>query len=130
MLTVVSAGAQSKRSSITNIPFDFVVGGKILPAGDYTIEPNRRDSENVWLIKPKDGGTSAFVITNPVRATETQETTKLVFHKYGDQYFLSQIWTAGGNSGRELSMPRRERLLAKKVEREKIVLTNGSAGRN
>jgi hypothetical protein len=62
----------------------------------------------------------------PVRANQTQEETKLVFHKYGDQYFLSQIWTPGGNTGRELLMPRFERELAKNgIEREKVVVTRG-----
>lgn len=129
MLTVVSAAAQSKRSRVTNIPFNCIVGGKTLPAGDYTVEPNRRDSEKVWLIQTRDGGTSAFFNTIPLRASETQEQTRLVFHKYGNQYFLSQIWTAGGNSGRELLMPRQERELAKKIEGEKIVVVNGSVSR-
>ena len=59
----------------------------------------------------------------PVRANQTQEETKLVFHRYGDQYFLSQIWTVGANSGRELLMPRLERELAKnaKIERQTVV---------
>ena len=58
-----------------------------------------------------------------VRASETQERGKLVFHKYGDQYFLSQIWRTGENGGRELRMAHKERELAKNVvERETIVL--------
>src|SRR2546423_9237455 len=40
MLTAVSVAAQSERSKITNIPFSFIVGGKTLPAGEYTVEPN------------------------------------------------------------------------------------------
>ena len=66
---------------------------------------------------------SALFTTMPVRANQTQEETKLVFHKYGDQYFLSQIWTPGGSTGRELLMPRLERELAKnaKIARQTIV---------
>lgn len=131
MLTVVSAAAQSERTTIKNIPFNFIVGGKTLPAGDYTVEPNRRDSLNVWLVQSRDGHISALFTTMSVRASETQEKTKFVFHKYADQYFLSQIWIPGGNSGRELHMPRLERELAKnKIERQTIVLANGSAGKN
>ena len=130
LLTAVSVAAQSERTTIKNIPFDFIVGGKTLPAGDYTVEPNRRDSDKVWLVQSRDGGASALFTTIPVRAYDTQEKTSLVFNKYGDQYFLSQIWTAGGNSGRELLMPRQERELAKKIERERIVLANGRASGN
>ena len=123
MLTAVSVAAQSERSKITNIPFSFIVGEKTLPAGEYTVEPNRRDYDKVWLVQSRDGHSSALITTMPVRASETQEKTKFVFHKYGDQYFLSQIWTPGGNSGRELLMPRVERELAKNaIERRTIVV--------
>src|SRR4029434_4962771 len=113
LMTSVSVAAQSERSRITNIPFSFVVGEKTLPAGEYIVEPNRRDSHNVWLVQSRDGHVSALFYTMPVRARDTQEKTKFVFHKYGDQYFLSQIWKAGDNSGRELRMPGLERELAK-----------------
>src|SRR6266404_7699939 len=95
MLTAVSVVAQSERSKIT-IPFSFIVGEKTLPAGEYTLEPNRRDSDRFWLFQSRDGRTSCLSTTMPVRANQTQEETKLVFHRYGDQYFLSQIWTPGG----------------------------------
>jgi hypothetical protein len=126
MLAAVSVPAQSQRSKIT-IPFSFIVGQKTLPAGVYTVEPNRRDFDKVWLIQSRAADASALFTTMPVRANQTQEETKLVFHKYGDQYFLSQIWTPGGNTGRELLMPRLERELAKTaIEREKIVVTRGA----
>ncbi len=63
-----------------------------------------------------------------VRANETQEQTRLVFHKHGEQYFLSQIWTPGGSTGRELTMSRAERELAKiSVAGQTIVLASGAA---
>ena len=123
LLTAVSVAAQSERSKITNIPFGFSVGGKILPAGEYSVVPNRRDNDKVWLVQSRDGRSSAFFTTMPVRASETQEETRFVFHKYAGHYFLSQIWTGGSNTGRELLMPRLERELAKntKIERQTIV---------
>ena len=124
ILTAVSVAAQSERSKITNIPFSFIVGQKTLPAGEYTVEPNRRDFDKVWLVQSREGNESALFTTVSVRANQPQEETKLVFRKYGDQYFLSQIWTSGGNTGRELLKPRLERELARnpKIERQTIVL--------
>ena len=131
VMTAASVRAQSERSKVTNIPFNFIVGQKTLPAGEYTVEPYRRDYDKVWLVQSRDGRTSALFITMPMQFGKTQEKTKLVFHKHGDQYFLSQIWTPGGNSGRELIMPRQENELAKKmIERQTIVLAIGSARRN
>ena len=129
-MSAISVSAQSERSKTTNIPFDFIVGGKTLPAGEYTVAPNRSDSLNVWLVQSKDGHVNALFTTGSVRASETQEKTKFVFHKYGDQYFLSQIWTIGSNSGRELLMPRLEREVAKSSIRQTIVLAKGTAGKN
>lgn len=129
-VSTISVSAQSERSKITNIPFDFIVGQKTLPAGEYTIEPNRRDCLNVWLLQSRDGHLNVLFTTGSVRASETQEKSKFVFHKYGDQYFLSQIWTIGGNNGRELPMPRVEREVAKNSVRQTIVLSKGNAGKN
>ena len=76
------------------------------------------------------GVPAAQVYPHSVRASDAQEETKLVFHNYGGQYFLSQIWTAGGNTGRELLMPRLERQLAKNaIERQIAVLASGPASR-
>ena len=124
MLTVGTVFAQSERIGVINIPFNFIIGQKILPAGEYTIRPSRIDSKTVWLVQGNDTQAGAFFLTIPVLARETQEKTRLVFNKYGDQYFLSQVWTAGDNLGRELSMPRLERELAKNTpERSKVSLT-------
>lgn len=122
MLTTISTSAQSQRSGVLNIPFSFTVGEKTLPAGEYTVEPNRKDYDKVWLVQSKDNHTSVLVITMSVRAKETQEQTKLVFHRLGEQYFLSQIWTPGGSTGRELTMPGVERELAKNAKNRRTIV--------
>lgn len=38
---------------------------------------------------------------------------RLVFNRYGEEYFLSQVWTDGGQLGRELPKSKRERSLEK-----------------
>jgi hypothetical protein len=131
MLTAVTVSAQSERIRVINIPFSFIVGQKTLPAGEYTLEPNRKDSDNVWLVQSKEGHASALFTTNTLRASETQEESRLIFHRYGGQYFLSQIWAPGGNTGRELLMPRLESQLAKSsIERQTTILASGPASRN
>ena len=121
MLTAVTVSAQSERIRVTNIPFSFIAGQKTLPAGEYTLEPIRKGSDYVWLVQSKAGRASALFATNPVRASETPEETRLVFHKYGDQYFLSQVWEAGESAGRALIKSDRERALERQTE--KIAMT-------
>jgi hypothetical protein len=41
-----------------------------------------------------------------------QKTGKLVFHRYGNEYFLSEVWTPGDEWGHRLSKTRREREIA------------------
>jgi hypothetical protein len=124
-LTAVSASAQTERKRGINIPFSFTVGTKTLPAGRYRVEPHRGDSDRVWLVQSTDGRASALVMTMSAQARTTPEDTKLVFHRYGDQYFLSQIWTPGGNTGRELLMPHLERELANRADKGQTVVLAG-----
>jgi len=115
LLTFSSALGQSDRQTIIHIPFNFSVGEKAFPAGKYVIERVWKDKDTVWLVKRKDNVGKAMLLTRPVRANETQQETRLVFHQYGDLYFLSEIWTAGDSTGREVQMSDREKALDKTV---------------
>src|SRR5260370_17892055 len=105
MLTAVTVSAQSKRIRVI-MPFSFIVGQKTLPAGEYDLEPNRKDSDNVWLLQNRDGHATVLFATNTVRASETQEEARLVFHRYGRKSFLSPIWTQAETADRALLRPR------------------------
>jgi hypothetical protein len=97
---------------VINIPFDFIIGKSALKAGQYTVEPRERNLGSVWLIRNHNNNAAVFVITMPV-SRKTQQEGKLVFHKYGDQFFLSQIWIPGSATGGELIISRLERNLAR-----------------
>jgi len=125
LLTFSSALGQSARQNFIHIPFDFSVGEKSFSAGKYAIERNRKDADAVWVIRGKEDGGSVVLITQPTRSIDTQEETKLVFHRYDDVYFLSEIWTPGSNTGRKLQISDREKALDKvlAVRRQEHVLT-------
>ena len=72
-----------------------------------------QDSDTVWVIRHKGNTGKAVFLTRPVRANETQEGTKLVFSRYEDLYFLTEVWTAGTNTGREVQISSREKALEK-----------------
>jgi hypothetical protein len=92
-----------------DIPFHFVVGSATLPAGRYRVEPIRPD---IMLVRSADFRSSAFVQTIGVSAKDSQAEGKLVFKRYGQTYFLSQVWSPGYSTGRELTKSRLERRLA------------------
>jgi hypothetical protein len=126
LLTFASALGQSDRQTIIHIPFNFSVGEKAFSAGKYVIERNRKDSDTVWVIKRNDSAGKAMILTRPVRANDVQQETRLVFHQYGDLYFLAEFWTAGSQTGREIQISDREKALDKALagKRQDHVLTD------
>ena len=113
LLTFSAALGQSDRQTIIYIPFNFTAGEKEFPAGKYVFERIWKNTDSVWVIRRKDNVGKAMLLTRPVRANETQQEARLVFHQYGDLYFLSQIWTAGDATGREVQNSKREKTLDK-----------------
>jgi hypothetical protein len=96
------------------IPFAFNVGEKTLPAGEYTVERNPiiRDALIVCSADCREGVTP---LVNPIHSQANQNQTKLIFHRYGSQYFLAQVWTAGTDVGQEFPKSRAERTAAKRL---------------
>jgi hypothetical protein len=89
-------GHQKRRDS--NVPFSFAAGDQSLPAGEYlvlTVTPERS-----IRIASTDGKHTAVVNTLPNYASAPSANSRLVFHRYGDEYFLTQVWTAGQNVAR------------------------------
>lgn len=108
-VAAVGVAAQTGSRVVVNIPFDFVVGEKTLPAGEYTIKTVSRHSTQALVVQSADGSESVLTITNRVEAREHQAKSKIIFRQYGDKYFLSQVWTKGSTAGRELPRSQAER---------------------
>ena len=101
LFTTASLFAQMRSSQQlmkVNIPFAFGVEDYSLPAGEYlvfTFTPER----SIRIVSI-DGKHSAVVNTLPNYAGEPSPNSRLVFHRYGNEYSLAQVWTAGQNVGR------------------------------
>ena len=102
-----TARAQELRVK-ADIPFDFVVGNTVYVAGTYTIRPATQNSNALLL----DGDTRGFVIPNECSSTQPAKSTKLVFDRMGDTYFLRQIWMQGNAIGREIPKGKAELRMA------------------
>ncbi|MDT4954156.1 MAG: hypothetical protein QOJ02_2294 [Acidobacteriota bacterium] len=117
ILAAMSVHAQSSNQQTANIPFSFNVDGKTFPAGLYSVTRLNPQSDKAALaIKSADGSISQVVLTMPVQAGKPQESAKLVFSRYGEQYFLSQVWTPANNTGLELPKSRAEKTLARNAQ--------------
>jgi hypothetical protein len=111
LLSVTGSAFAQRVNMRANIPFDFIAGNKSISAGSYALE-SIGANDTVLLIHDADGKTNALTMSHGVISTARSDRTNLVFRKYGDQYFLAQVWTAGESGGRELPRPRLEQKLA------------------
>jgi hypothetical protein len=82
------------------------------PAGDYTISTVQVQARDVILLQSSDGKRASFVPTHPAYSLDPSAQTKLIFQRYGSEYFLSQVWALGRTSGRELVLPDHAKELA------------------
>lgn len=106
LLAVVSLHAQGVSTVLTaNVPFDFQAGSAALPAGVYSVD--LRTAGMVRLISA-DRKSAAIIPTMGKETLKYNETSKLIFNRYGESYFLSQVW-GPGLSGREIAKSRREK---------------------
>jgi hypothetical protein len=108
-----AADAQALRKVTVRVPFDFVAGGKQMPAGGYTVRRVRSDAETALLIRSEDGRTSAVVTTNAGKADPTA--AALVFRQHGERYFLAGVSMPGTASVRELPRGGAERRLEREL---------------
>src|SRR5580700_4847152 len=109
--------AQAQELLVVNIPFDFLAGNRKLPAGEYSIKVAGLE-RTLLLLDRQDAAASAFMNTNSVAKTEMQTESKMIFNRYGDRYFLSEVWTAGNSRGRRLLKSAREMEMAQIAKSE------------
>ena len=115
MVVATQAQSNGRTSMMANIPFQFSVGDKVLPAGEYTVvQINPASDRAVLRLRNRDGSASALVQMNLTIAKAT-ENAKLVFNCYGNRYFFAQAWIDGDRDGLQASKPRAERAIKREL---------------
>lgn len=90
LLVSTVAFAQSGTYS-ASIPFQFRVGQTVMPAGDY-----RLSVVGPKVIALRGVTASANAIADTAYIDEVRNNDRrprLIFHKYGERYFLAQVWS-------------------------------------
>jgi hypothetical protein len=103
LFTTTSAFAQAPARAY--VPFAFNVGTSHLPAGTYEIKRADFDSNFVMVSNRNTGET---VISLFQKETPGHVNHKLIFHRQGSQYFLSDIWGSDGAVGMAMAIPKAE----------------------
>lgn len=121
---VLSASAQVRVERLTaTIDFDFVAGGKTLPAGEYRFSfPGGDDSRRLVLITKTDGTAQALVHILPAQNQNANvAVADLIFNQYGDQRYLASVQLGDDSYRQELIKSADERRLARSGKGVKTV---------
>ncbi len=102
MLSGMAAAQLDSRSKIAvQVPFEFVAANKIVPAGEWVVQIA---IEEVNVLDIRNAHTNAGVFSTSSRSEAKQPASHyaLVFRRYGDRYFLSEISLQGSKIGYRL----------------------------
>jgi hypothetical protein len=110
-MTIVTTGSAQAQSPVrVNVPFDFTIANKTLPAGRYVVDRVQQyGSDNILSVSSADGHTKLICLTYAARSLDPKGKVMLVFHRYGDQNFLYQVWPGDSTTGRVFAKSRSER---------------------
>jgi hypothetical protein len=74
------------------------------------------------VIEKNDGRARAMAYVHPSATSSAESSTKLVFNKYGDQYFLAQVWTEPDRQVHQCSRCRAEQMLMAQSARQELAV--------
>ena len=88
--------AQEEDTVVAKVPYDFVVGGQVLPAGTYRVmRVDAPTGQPALEISSYETRASAFLVPTFFDAFQSGH-AQLNFERAGDKYFLSAIETPIG----------------------------------
>jgi hypothetical protein len=118
LLTSFAPQSHAAPSTKANIPFAFQVGDKTMPAGEYRVTRVFEGSDITQQIRRTDSGAGAFLPPTTPHYTDRNVEPKLVFHCYGKECFLSEVWSADGRSWKFTESRREKQISQAQMESE------------
>jgi hypothetical protein len=106
-LLLSTASAYSQSAAKAYVPFAFKVGQAQLPAGNY--ELRAKADNDVVMIYNRETRKGALALASVREDSPLHARSKLVFHCYGKQYFLAEIWGGADTKGVIFSPSKQER---------------------
>jgi hypothetical protein len=119
---LAAAQIQSDTRIVVKVPFDFVIGSKIVPAGQLTVQRLALEKD-VLTMRNRDAKLNIFANSSRIETKEPSATTGLVFHKYGNRYFLWKVKVEGSQTVYRLpESPAEAELQAQNVQATEEIL--------
>ena len=126
-------GGTSARAQVTDtieadVPFDFTVNNKLVPAGHYTVKRVDWNPGIMELRAANDRVVKVF-LTEDAEISKDPKRSELLFDRIGDQYFLSRIFEEGNRFGVAVQESSAERKPEKEgaLEKQSVSVPAGEA---
>jgi hypothetical protein len=116
-----TAFAQTTQLKVA-VPFDFMAGDTVLPAGDYDVQSTDTWGGKALSIHNVTSNAGTLILSDSCQTAKTSDSSKLVFYRYGDRYFLAEVWTANTNIGRKMPLNQRQKELARNHQKSDVLL--------
>ena len=89
----MAARGQVPDQILVNIPYEFVVAGKTLPAGTYRVNRLSDADHETLILSAFESRARVMVLSTSVESTQADK-PEVSFEQVGGQHFLSKIETA------------------------------------
>ncbi|PYX30489.1 MAG: hypothetical protein DMG80_12185 [Acidobacteria bacterium] len=113
------AGSILNHEMTVFVPFGFVAGDRSLPPGDYSVQVN---PERGSVVLHQEGRSPLILLTNQRESANNPSRGKLVFKRYGANFFLSEVWNQDNATGQTLTPSAAEKEMAHKKQPEQILV--------
>jgi hypothetical protein len=123
LLTGTAYSQYAPRIVKVHLPFEFSIGDKLFPAGDYSIVtgmPGRLD------LRDAQARVLTSLFTHPVQAFESPHSAKLEFSTAAGGHALTQVWFPSDRMGYELAPQKALTAFAKRRSRESVRASAGN----
>jgi hypothetical protein len=129
MAAIGVAKAQTPRHNplTVKVPFEFVVGNRVFPAGTYRFRSllnsiAGKDAVDVVEVRSMEGRLYQAVVTDVIGREEETAGPKVVFARRGGRALLSEVWEPGKQAGCRIQRHEQTSEEAAKINDDKLVL--------
>jgi hypothetical protein len=90
------------------VPFNFYAGATVMPQGAYRVDEVGKSG----VVALNTMHAAKAITTHHLIGKSVEEPPRMVFHRYGDTYFLAEVWAGDGSNGHALKLSPREKEIA------------------
>jgi hypothetical protein len=101
MMPLLASAQIGSNGLAAKVPFQFRAGNTVVPAGQCVVQAAGTDPRTL-VIRNSDARVALIVMTRPGSAKKSVSGSALIFHKYGERYFLAGIQVEGDQAAYQL----------------------------